>query len=406
MIQMKRKEDCCGCGACAQICKKDAIEMQADTEGFLYPTVNEDVCTNCGLCDHVCPVRNSQPETPVEQKGYLAQNRNDSILTESTSGGVFTALASWILRRDGSVFGAVMGDDFTVFHTHAETLYDLASMRGSKYVQSEIRNSYKEAEDKLKSGQAVLFSGTPCQIEGLLSYLGKDYPNLLTADVVCHACPSPEIWKAYTIMMLTQADGQISRFLFRDKTRFGYQMSTMSSFCGSQNIYSEGIAVDPYLRAFFSDICDRPSCYECRFKKRYRSSDLTMWDCFDPSRFKPDIPEGLDLKKGVSCVLAHSAKGKIILKELNADLRLYPVSPDELAESAHEMRCSVKMNNDRERFFADALSLQPEELFSRYFPVSWKNKGEDAIRKICLKFGIYNCTRKVAKHLLPRFKRR
>ncbi len=403
MIHIEHKVNCCGCGACAQICRLNAISMRPDEEGFLYPEVEASRCIDCKLCERVCPILNNTSETPCQQLGYIAQNKEENILQQSTSGGVFTVLAEDVLQKGGAVFGAVMDESFRVIHVWTEEAQGLAPMRGSKYVQSEIGDSYRQAEKLLKSGRHVLYSGTPCQIEGLLSYLQCNYPNLLTVDVVCHAVASPEIWRAYTELRQSYENYKISKFLFRDKSQFGYQMTTMSAYCGDERVYAQSIAIDPYLRAFFSDICDRPSCYQCSFKKRYRKSDLTIWDCFDSDRF--DAPAEFQRGKGVSSVLAHTQKAADILARLGNKLLLYPVDPDQLTASAHEMTHSIKGNAQREAFFRDAATFPPKQLFERYFPVKVKNKTEDMIRRIGLKTGLYAAIRKITKKLLPKFKR-
>ena len=196
MIKISHKKDCCGCGACVQRCPKHCIAMQEDKEGFLYPVINKTKCTNCGLCEKVCPVINQgHCNNPI--KTYAAINPKNDVRIASSSGGVFTVLAEDIINSNGVVFGAAFNNEWNVEHTCVENIKDLEKLRGSKYVQSNIGNSYQEAESFLKEGREVLFSGTPCQIAALKLFLRKEYKNLTTVDFVCHGVPSPAVWRKY-----------------------------------------------------------------------------------------------------------------------------------------------------------------------------------------------------------------
>ena len=196
MINIEDKKKCCGCSACVQRCPKQCISLQEDEEGFLYPQVDKKICVNCGLCEKVCPVLN-----PVKarkpQVVFAARAIDEKVRLESSSGGVFTVLAELVIERGGVVFGAKFNEKWEVVHAYTESKEGLSAFRGSKYVQSKIENSYKQAESFLKAGREVLFSGTPCQIAGLKLYLRKEYTNLLTVDFVCHGVPSPMVWKDY-----------------------------------------------------------------------------------------------------------------------------------------------------------------------------------------------------------------
>lgn len=197
MITITKKQDCCGCTACSNVCSKNAIKMVADAEGFLYPKINADLCNNCGLCEKVCPIINKVNETVTKQHGYVVQNKDSKVLKESTSGGAFTAIAEYVIKKGGIVFGAAFDNDFRVIHTSAESVSDLRKFRNSKYVQSDPNDTFRQVRSILKTGRLVCYSGTPCQIEGLKSFLINDYENLITIDVVCHAAPSPLIWEKY-----------------------------------------------------------------------------------------------------------------------------------------------------------------------------------------------------------------
>lgn len=396
MIEIKEKKNCCGCGGCMNICPKHCVTMKFDSEGFLYPTINKNSCINCGLCEKICPVLNCQPDIPFEQTAYLAQNKNEKIRRESTSGGAFTAIAEYVIENGGVVFGSAYDDKFHVHHTYVENKKELWKFRNSKYVQSDTGKTFSQAETFLKNGRLVCYSGTPCQIEGLKRYLRKEYENLITVDVVCHAVPSPLMWEKYLEMQQEGLGTNISNIMFRDK-HYGYKYSTMTIINKDGNeVYTYGIDTDPMLRAFFSNICDRPSCYDCHFKKRYRVSDFTLWDCFEVEKFD----KNLDDDKGTTRVLVHSKKGREVFKCLSDKINFVPADPDFLTADIKEMFHSIAINQNREQFFHDANNLEPKLLFNKYFPETLKVRMERMIRIFCYKTGIYKQAKKIVKKVL------
>lgn len=388
MIEIKEKKFCSGCTACASICPKKCIQMQPDEEGFLYPTVDVKNCVECGACENVCPIQNPMEEEKVQQKAWLVQHKDEAVRLDSSAGGAFTAIATVTLEKGGVVFGAAYDDDFQVHHTYVENVEELQKFRNSKYVQSDIGNCFQQVKRYLKENRWVCFSGTPCQIEGLSKFLGKSYDRLLLVDVVCHGIPSPLIWKKY--LEYQKADSnKPDNIRFRDKF-YGYKYSTMSLIRNGTNVYHAGSQLDPMLRAFFSDICDRPSCYECPFKKRYRVSDLTIWDCFSVYDFDKDM----DDDKGTTRVLCHTEKGADSVQKITRVAKCKEVSPDKLVAGVKEMYESVLMNPKRAMFMEDAKQLSGVELFGKYYPVTGKVKLKTAVRKILLMTRIYGTMKK------------
>lgn len=196
MINITDKIRCCGCNACIQCCPTQCITMRQDEEGFDYPIINTDTCIDCGVCEKICPIINHEEyKKPI--KIYAAKNLNEKIRLDSSSGGIFTALAEDIICQGGVVFGVSFDQEWNAVHSYTECLEGLATFRGSKYVQSKIGFAFKEVKSFLKSGRKVLFSGTPCQIAGLKKFLIKDYPNLFTIEILCHGVPSPKVWQRY-----------------------------------------------------------------------------------------------------------------------------------------------------------------------------------------------------------------
>ena len=392
-IQIDDKSKCCGCTACKNICPQNAIEMKEDEEGFLYPNVNKDKCVNCGLCKNVCPILNKNNNSK-EQHAFIFQNKDEQIRRESTSGGAFSAIAEEIINRNGIVFGAIFDDQFNVVHKGVETKEELWKFRNSKYVQSDLKNTFLETKINLEKNRWVCFSGTSCQIEGLKNFLGKDYEKLILVDVVCRAVPSPLIWRKYLKLRKTKIDN-IKKIYFRDKI-YGYKYSNLTIYNSNdlkKPIYKNGVESDPYLRAFFSNICDRPSCYTCKFKKKNRESDITLWDCFDVEKYNKNF----DDDKGTTRILTNSEKGYNFIKKLKSKNNIQEIGVEEATKGFLAMFQSVKYNNNREKFLNDAKEMEDCELFEKYFKDSLRIKLERFLRKKLVKTKIYKKILKLGK---------
>lgn len=392
MVDIKDEKDCCGCWACANACPKHCITMVEDNEGFRYPRVNIDECVNCGICENACPVINVKPEIEKSQRAFVAQHKDEKILMESTSGGAFTAIATWVINQGGVVFGAAFDKKYEVCHQYAESIEDIAKFRNSKYVQSLIGDAYAQAKHFLLDRRLVLFSGTACQLEGLVCFLHKPYENLIMSDVVCRAVPSPLVLRKYLDF---RGRENMSSVKFRDKFH-GYKYSSLRITGASNRDYHEGIDTDPYLRSFFCGINIRPSCTDCRFRKRYRISDFTLWDCFDVYKFS----KNLDNDKGVTRILAHTEKAQKILKELSDSLIIEEKPADEIVAGVREMKQSALLDPRRERFFKDLNSMALADCFAKYFPNTLRHRFEKCIRLISNRLGIYCVMKLVFKAVL------
>ena len=393
MIHIEDKKECCGCWACYNACPKHCIDMKEDEEGFRYPVVDMLLCIDCGLCEKVCPVIHAdKTDAPHAQQGFLVQHKNEDIRKESTSGGAFTAIASWIIRQGGIVYGAgYRKGTFIVEHQGVETEKDLSVFRNSKYVQSNVGNTFKQALEHLKAGRWVCFSGTPCQIEGFRRFLrGREYEKLVCVDLVCHGIPSPRILTRYIEAQQTLIGGEFTNVLFRDK-HYGYHYSSFSIYNKERSKdYHKGVDSNAYLRAFFNNLSDRPSCYDCRFKKRYRKSDLTIWDCFPIEKFTKQM-DG----KGTTRVLVQSEKGEMIMNAIGNELRTVRVEPDKLVSDVREMFHSVPMNPRRGQFFKDCNVLPPVDFFRKWFPMTWKVRLNAFVRLTCHRLGIYTFAKRM-----------
>lgn len=400
MIEINDKKDCCGCWACENVCPKQCITMIEDEEGFRYPLVDKDKCIDCHLCEKACPIINVKPEEKKFQEGYLLQNKDPKVLAESTSGGAYTAIARYVLKHGGVVFSAALNERNAARHIYVESEDELWRFRNSKYVQSLIGETFKQAKEFLKQGRLVLFSGTPCQMEGLASYLRKPYDNLIIVDVVCRAVPSPKVLRKYLEYQSLEYGAGIQHLKFRDKTFYGYKYSNMS-FDSAKGTYHAGIDTDPWLRSFFSGINVRPSCFACRFKKQYRVTDFTIWDCFEVYQYSKE----LDNDKGVTKVLVHSAKAEKIMKAIADDAYIKAVDVDRLIAGVHELTAQPKANPKRSAFFEDLEKLPAKECFEKYFPVTFRTKMEKRIRILMLQLGLYKQFRILVKKMVGEVKR-
>lgn len=271
-------------------------------------------------------------------------------------------------------FGAFFFSPCAGWDVCIESSDTLFLLRGSKYVQSEIGNTFAQAREHLDKGKWVCFSGTPCQIEGLLSFLGKAYERLITVDVVCRAVPSPLVWEKY--VGLQAKTGRIQKIKFRDKESYGYDYSQLSLQYKDGTVIKQGIDSDPFLRAFFSNICSRPSCYTCRFKKRFRESDITMWDCFTIGQYEKQM----DDDQGTTRVLTHSKQGEACLENALMNLRYAKRSPDDICKDVREMYRSIEQNPLRAAFLTDAGKIDAESLFDKYFARKRRQRMERSIR--------------------------
>lgn len=348
IITEKGNQACCGCSACLQRCPKHCISLAEDEEGFLYPKVDSETCVNCGLCEKVCPIINRQEKIQA-QEVLAVKNMNDEERMDSSSGGVFLPLAREVIGKGGVVYGAVYDESWEVHHVYAEKIEDVYPMMGSKYLQSRIENTYKEAESFLKQGREVMFVGSPCQIAGLRSFLrNRDYSNLLAVDFLCHGVPSPGVWRQYlaetfggglsknksrrkavagknTVLLSSlNATSPIGDIKFRDKTESGWKKyrfvvlkksalkadknSVLSSYVHYENAY---------MRGFLSDIYLRPSCYACKCKNGVSHSDLTIGDYWAARVIDQDF----DDDKGLGLVLVNTPKGKAYFDRLNMIVR-------------------------------------------------------------------------------------
>lgn len=326
MIEIKNKKNCSGCEACLNICPVKCIKMEEDEDGVRYPVVNKEKCVKCGQCEKVCPILNNYQS---DNKGYLAYgayNKNKKILKKSSSGGIFYELAKKIItEKNGVVFGVKFDKDENAIFTYAEILEDLIPMLGSKYVQAKVNNSYKEVKKFLSNDRIVLFSGTPCQIAGLKSYLKKDYDNLYTCDIICEGVPSDKMLNIFKKHYEEKYNSKVVDIKFRHK-KYGWKyLGFLLTFENGKKLYIPRTEVN-YYNGFIRQAFNRPSCYECKFRELNSGSDFKIADFWG-------VNESRNTKYnfyGVSHLLINTKKGELLFKGLEEKFNLYKSSVDEV----------------------------------------------------------------------------
>lgn len=356
----EKKESCCGCTACVNICPKKAIQMSQDGKGFYYPEIDDNKCINCGLCRKVCNFSQFHKDETGFAKAFAVRHKCEDEVLTSRSGGFSSAMVNAVINREGVCFGAVLTSDFEVVHQKAENKKDCFAFKGSKYVQSRIDESiFSDCKALLDSGRTVLFTGTGCQVHGLLSYLElskTDHTNLITIDFVCHGVPSPEVWKAY--LAEVQRNKKLRRVEFRDKARFGWaaHMETYTYEDGTLESNAR------WAEMFYQHCLFRESCYACPYTTPYRNSDFTIGDYWGFEK----TAKGFQDDKGLSLVIAHTPKAVNLLMEQKDCL---VIQETELSKSLQpQLQKPVYVGVEYNRFWRKWISNKERAVSEFFFP--------------------------------------
>ncbi len=383
MLKIEKKKDCCGCGACANVCPKNCIELKSDKEGFLYPKIDKEKCVDCGLCEKVCPIANSESRSESVLKSYAAFSPDNELRKKSSSGGMFSLFANIILDKGGVVYGAAFDNKFLVHHVGIESKDELYKLQGSKYLQSRTENTFKEVKENLNKGRYVLYTGTACQIAGLKSFLRKDYEKLYTVDVLCHGVPSPKVWKKYLAEQEKIHGADVTKAFFRNKDTGWKSYSVELEFSNSKK-YTKTFGQEMFMKLFLQNICLRPSCHDCKFKSLERESDITIGDAWGIENHSPEMNDNM----GVSVVLVHSQKGIELFDAIKENIKLKEVKKDVLLPPSADSRKSVLPHRNRKKFF------------------EMLNNGTDfeTLEKL-LKPNLYTKCRRFAGKILRKFKK-
>jgi len=360
------KADCTGCSACAQVCPKSAIQMIADDEGFLYPSIDETKCVNCGLCIEVCSdhdvkvLKNSFP-----QKAFGGHIRDGNVLANSTSGGAFSAVAYAYCQGRYAIFGAECNEVYGAKHSYVTDINDMDRFRGSKYSQSSMGNAYDEALKFLKKDYKVLFSGTPCQIGGLKKYLkNRQYDNLLTVEVVCEGVPSPLFMKKQVDAVENEHFGEttISGMKYRDKNgdRWDYQVM---SYTNGEKIYKVDRWFNPFWSIWLQHLISRPSCYTCEYTTKERVADITLGDLWGVHLYCPDLYND---NRGASLIVCNTPKGCQVFEKAKELMYSRELDFEEALKYQGPMRRCIEANPNRDAFMSDLRNLPYKKLCKKW----------------------------------------
>lgn len=383
MIHITHKEDCCGCNACTVICPKQCITMPNDEEGFFYPLVDENKCIDCGLCEEVCPILNKRKDDVERYEKpfvYAAYNTNHEVRLDSTSGGIFSALAEKMFDLGGYVGGAVYNEDHTVSHILTNDREKLPELRSSKYLQSFTNNLYTDIKQLLEREEKVLVCATPCQISGLYNFLNKDYENLITCDFICKGVNSPKVFKKYIEMLEQQYRSKAVKIKFKNKTFGWHRFSTKVDFANNKS-YIKDRYHDMFMIGYLqSGNFARPSCYTCQFKGFPQKSDITLGDFWGIE----NIDSTMDQDLGTSLIMVNSAKGLTFFEDLGNAIIKKEFKKEDAEKGNLAMNNPLKAtNNDRKAFF-NALDKMPfKQVAKKFFPMSFLlQKGKRKLRTI------------------------
>ncbi len=360
MINITDKEKCCGCAACKCICPKDAINMIYDEEGFLYPQVNMDDCINCDLCEKACPVITKSNYEEQIKLAYAVKSLDENVRSRSTSGGLAYELSKHIIENGGVVFGVCYDSDMNVIHKAVETIEDLEKLQGSKYVQSNTNDTFRHVKDLLVQGRLVYYTGTPCQIEGLLAYLQKDYDNLITQDFICHGVPAPKLWEKY--LKETGYD-KADNIVFRDKKDGWESNAQFVVKKDGKEIKREPYYINQFSYFFLQNHSLRPVCFACPFKTGHKKSDITVADLWGISEI---LEQGTFDDKGTSLALVNSKKGLDLFNEIKNNLWTLEVPYNKAIQQNMTFLRSANKCDERQQFYSEIYSTTFKKAYKKY----------------------------------------
>jgi coenzyme F420-reducing hydrogenase beta subunit len=387
LVNNKDTTICCGCGSCAECCPMEAIEMKIDEEGFYYPFLDYDKCVRCGKCTKVCQYSNGDVKNVFDIahiKAYAAHLVDENQLSKSSSGGAFWALASTIILRSGVVYGAAWESNHSVWQHRVDNLDDLCKLQGSKYVFCNVGNTYHQVKTDLLNGVNVLYSGTPCQINGLYAYLGKDYENLYTCDLICHGVPSQQYLLYFIQELEKKYKSQAVDIKFKDKTNGWRNPSMVVKFEDGQE-YKEPIWSTAYGKLYHGRVTVMNACNKCHYATLPRKSDITIGDFWN---YNEDIYHLGSEETGISTILVNSNKGNFLLEEADKYLKIQ----------------TVELENAMQLHLQHPAKPAPDELRKRFVRLK-KRKGFVTASTLIYKMTYRERAQNIIYYLLKKLKK-
>ncbi len=395
------KSECCGCGACSQVCPKQCITIVPDEDGFLFPCIDNSRCVHCHLCEKVCPVENVpiNLETQGEQWIVAARCKDEDSVKKASSGGAFGAIVRTLRKnKEWMVWGAAFDDNLQVVHQCSKDKNDLTALHKSKYVQSQLMDAFPRIRQQLKNGKNVVFSGTPCQVAALHNYLRDDnIENLFCIDLVCHGVPSQKMFDKYVFEEEKRLNDKIQSVEFRfrvfNKIRKNWNSRNIRLVTKSGKVKILNRYNSIFLRAYHSFLFYRDSCHACRFATSNRQGDLTIGDFWGIQRFYPE----LDADKGISLIQCNTTKGKRVFEELSGEMTIYSIDREKyLSMTGGAMVAATPKNSRREAFLKYSRTHSLVESIDKYVPKYKEIFKIEIARKISPE------TRRKIKRLLKR----
>ena len=381
MIDIKRKEECCGCNACGDICPRNAISFKTDEEGFWYPVIDNEKCIDCGMCDKVCPIKTkpqSRSNNVSRPKCFAAEHKSIEVVFNSTTGGMFSALAEGMYSQKGYVGGAIHNEDFSVSHFVSNSRSDLQQLRRSKDLQSNAEGFYKKVKSLLENGERVLVCGVPCQIAALQNYVGKNYDNLITVDLVCAGVNSPKVWRKY-LDYIEEKNGSKIIWTENKSKEYGWNKLTQKFIFDNVEEYFDTDKTSLFTHGYIvSHLYCRPSCYECEFKGFPRIADITIGDFWGITKHSKNHNSNM----GTNLVMINSSKGQRYFDKIKKRVNIEE-TPLEWALSGNPALTSSisRLSDKRAEFFEDLEAISFDELVKKYDPVQ-PSKLRIVLRKI------------------------
>ncbi len=360
-LKNKDKSMCNGCEICTKVCPTNAIKMVEDQEGFFYPEIDKDKCINCNKCKNICSNYNT---SLGNEKVYVAINKNEKELEESSSGGMFYILAKYVIEKNGVVFGVEYDENLKVRHNFYETLEECKRFQGSKYVRSDIKDSYRKVEEFLKDDRYVLFTGTPCQCNALKTYLVKEYEKLILCDIICHANPSQKVFDKYKNEIENSRDKKIKMIYFRTKDNGWRNQTPIIEYMDNEKEEEK-----TFFSAFVKELINRPSCHSCVFASSNRVTDFSIGDFWGIEKVMPEV-EDKDI--GISLFMVNSKKASEVFDNVKEYIKYKEVDKDLAFLYNHNK--NVPMHRNREKFFNNLDKISVIDNINQNIKVSFIRK--------------------------------